>query len=252
MSDRLSFEEAARELGISESELEQLVADGQVASVKEGDSLFVTRDAVDTYKSEPQVLLSDSELDFLEDDGDIDFDIDIEAPTETVGDDGTDELSVGDLGASDPEETVVSMDLLEDDATTPVAGGGLLEDDDTLGDDTLLDTDVLDLGDDETDTFDLDTAEETLLDPVEEGALLRGGGARVMQMKRKAGHPLATTGLVVTALILLVPFSVLLSMIYLSTMDESSIASGGKEAFGWIKDHNYLSIVVDKLAALFE
>ena len=78
----------------------------------------------------------------------------------------------------------------------------LLEDDDdaTLSDETLLDTDVLDLGEEETDAFELDTAEETVLDAGEEdsGTLLRGSGARVMQMKRKKSHAGMTATLAVS------------------------------------------------------
>ena len=84
MSDgkRLKFEEACAELGISEAELEQLVARGEIASVKEGDSLFIKREVLESYKSqsdEPAILLSDEEINLLEDD-DIDLGIDLEEP----------------------------------------------------------------------------------------------------------------------------------------------------------------------------
>ncbi len=37
--DKLSFEEACKELQLSEDELEQLVANGEIAGVKEGDTV---------------------------------------------------------------------------------------------------------------------------------------------------------------------------------------------------------------------
>ena len=47
----MSFEEAARELGISEGELEKLVASGEIASTKDGDSLLFKKEAIDNYKN---------------------------------------------------------------------------------------------------------------------------------------------------------------------------------------------------------
>src|SRR5690606_39585071 len=94
----------------------------------------------------------------------------------------------------------------------------LLDENLSLGADaTLLDTDILSLGgdDSDTDTFDLDTADETLLDVEEEGTLLRSGGARVMQLKRKKSGTGMTVVLAITALVLLLPMSVLVSLAYL-------------------------------------
>jgi excisionase family DNA binding protein len=277
---RLKFEEACAELGISEAELEQLVARGEIASVKEGDSLFIKREVLESYKSqsdEPAILLSDEEINLLEDD-DIDFGIDLEEPAAAPEvaasmsvDAETDELSldddlpdldiggdVGDVleGATDPEATVVNVGgLLEDEGTTPVEGdpSGMLEDtgdldlEGGLGEETLLDTEVLDLGADDTDTFDLDTAEETLMDPTEEGALLRGGGARVMQMKRKKSHAVWTGLLAASALILLVPLGVLLSMVYMEN------ATADADTYKWIGTYGkYFQTPVDWLSSLFE
>ncbi|MCZ6794920.1 MAG: helix-turn-helix domain-containing protein [Planctomycetota bacterium] len=244
-SDRLTFDQACAELGLSEEQLEKLVADGEIASVKEGDTLFFKGDVIEAYQNrEPAILLSDDEINLLEDDEDVDFGIELEEVG--VGDsDKTEDLA-------DPDETVVNLDgMLEDDleGTTPMAGDdtGLLEDTDSgLGEDTLLDTDVLDLGEEDTDTFDLDTAEETLLDPTEEGTLLRGGGARVMQMKRKKSHAVWTALLAIGGFSLLVPLSVMVSVIY--------AAAGGNinPEDSWIKDYNILGDVVTKLAELFQ
>ena len=130
----------------------------------------------------------------------------------------------------------------------------LLDDDDdaTLSDETLLDTDVLDLGEEETDAFELDTAEETVLDAGEEdsGTLLRGSGARVMQMKRKKSHAGMTATLAVSALLLLLPLAVLLSTIYLETMGGD--LGGAKQSFEWIDKINFLKPVVNAIAGLFE
>lgn len=262
MSDksRLTFEEACSELGISEAELEQLVADGQIASVKDGDSLFFKREVVENYRSsrsdEPSILLSDDEINLL-DDEEIDFGIDLEEPAASAEEE-TAEVSAAPVG-SDSEETVLNLDgVLDDDAeaTTPIAtdSGGLL-DDGGIGEDTLLDTDILDLGEEDTDTFDLDTAEETILDPAEEGAFLRGGGARVMQMKRRKSHAAWTAILAVSALILLLPLSVLLSTAFVEAYpSELQGASAKVESFQWIQVYGgdiFSKNIVEPIAALF-
>ena len=104
----------------------------------------------------------------------------------------------------------------EAEATTPVASGadgdGLFGGE--LGEDTLLDTD-LDFGD-ETDTFDVDAVDDLTADISDEGAILRGGGARVMQMKRKESHALFTSFLAVTGAVLLIPLGIVTNTIYLT------------------------------------
>ncbi|MEM7232702.1 MAG: hypothetical protein AAF517_11030 [Planctomycetota bacterium] len=255
---------------MSESDLEDLVAKGQIASVKEGDTIFFSQDAIDEYRSlsddEPAILLSDDELGGLLEDDDDEIDFGIGAGAD---DDKTDDLSLegdGDLGVGDIDlgGDEVDLDLGGDDGGDPEAtvvntdgildtdmDDGLLEDDDGLGDDTLLDTDVLDLGD-ETDTFDLDTAEETLIDPVEEGTLLRGGGARVMQMKRKQSHAGWTVGLLIACVLLLLPMSVLLSTVYAEKLASDTLLTGSKQTFSWIENYNYLGSTVDALAGMFK
>jgi excisionase family DNA binding protein len=153
----MSFEEAARELGISEGELEKLVASGEIASTKDGDSLLFKKEAIDNYKNqgEAEIILSDDDLNLLDDDDDeIDFGIDLSG-----GDDAADEDAASDLpdiAAEDDDapigdETVLDVEsLLSDDdseGTTPIPGSDD-SGEDSLGDETLLDTDILDLGDD--------------------------------------------------------------------------------------------------------
>ena len=237
----MSFEEAAKELGISEEELEKLVASGEIASTKDGDNLLFKKEAIENYKNQGdvEIVLADDELNLLDDDDDeIDFGIDL-----TDGDDAADggsddagsevadiaaedlgdlEISLDDdAGGSVGDETVLDVEsLLDDDdadseGTTPIPGAEDSSTADTdLGDETLLDTDILDLGDDDADTFELDTTEDTLLDPTEEGTLLRGGGARVMQLKKRKSHAAWTVLLSFAALALLVPMAVLLATIY--------------------------------------
>ena len=304
--DRLSFQEACQELQISEAELDQLVAQGEIASVKEGDTFYFKAEVIEQYKSnqksDPSIILSDDELDLLDgveeinldefdvpdegaavstgpgvgadlsadDDAGADveqieledfeipeFSLDDEVDGGTAGSDtesiedssaveaeiedvtlaADDELDLGadlediSIGGDDvagDDDTILNLDgLLEDDgaseATTPVPGtdlGGIGELDlDDAGDDitlegsvpedTILDTDVLELTD-EDDELTLDSADE-----LTEGAtssLIRGGGARVMQMKRVAGHPAWTATLLVTAVIMLLPIGVLLTV----------------------------------------
>ena len=70
-ADRLTFEQARRELQISEAELEKLVASGEIASVKDGDTFFFKPAAIAQYrksmKTEPSIVLSDDEVDLLDD-----------------------------------------------------------------------------------------------------------------------------------------------------------------------------------------
>ena len=261
----MSFEEAARELGISEGELEKLVASGEIASTKDGDSLLFKKEAIDNYKNqgEAEIILSDDDLNLLDDDDDeIDFGIDLSG-----GDDAADEDAASDLpdiaaeddDASIGDETVLDVEsLLSDDdseGTTPIPGSDD-SGEDSLGDETLLDTDILDLGDDDADTFELDTTEDTLLDPTEEGSLLRGGGARVMQMKRRKSHAPWTVLLSFAGLALLIPLAVLLGTVH----NEGLTVGGGdfveaqhRHSQDWIDDYGggFATEMVHWLAELF-
>jgi hypothetical protein len=105
--------------------------------------------------------------------------------------------------------------LLDDDAegTTPVPGMGILEGDDDLeigsiGEDTVLDTDGLDLDDD----FDLGSDDETVAAGLED-TFLAGGGTQQMQMIQKKGTPAMTAVLVATLLVMLGPAAVVLNLI---------------------------------------
>ena len=68
--DRISFSEACRELQISEDELESMVADGEIACVKDGDTIFFKPEVIAqikrSKKTEPTIILSDDELDLLD------------------------------------------------------------------------------------------------------------------------------------------------------------------------------------------
>ena len=234
----MSFEEAASELGISEEELEKLVASGEIASTKDGDNLLFKKEAVESYKNQgdAEIVLADDELNLLDDDEEIDFGIDLSDGDDAESSDAGSEVAdiaaedLGDLeisldddvGGSIGDETVLDVEsLLDDDdgdseGTTPIPGAEDSSSADTeLGDETLLDTDILDLGDDDADTFELDTTEDTLLDPTEEGTLLRGGGARVMQLKKRKSHAAWTVLLSFAALSLLIPpGAVIIAIIY--------------------------------------
>ena len=233
----MSFEEAASELGISEEELEKLVASGEIASTKDGDNLLFKKEAIENYQNQgdAEIVLADDELNLLDDDDEeIDFGIDLSDGDDAAAGDSPEvadiaaedlgELEISlddDVGGSIGDETVLDVEsLLDDDdgdseGTTPIPGAEDSSTADTdLGDETLLDTDILDLGDDDADTFELDTTEDTLLDPTEEGTLLRGGGARVMQLKKRKSHAAWTVLLSFAALALLVPMAVLLATIY--------------------------------------
>ncbi len=269
----MSFEEAARELGISEGELEKLVASGKIASTKDGDSLLFKKEAIDNYKNQgdAEIILSDDDLNLLDDDDDeIDFGIDLSG-----GDDAADEDAASDLpgiaaedggdlelslddDASIGDETVLDVEsLLNDDdseGTTPIPGSDD-SGEDSLGDETLLDTDILDLGDDDADTFELDTTEDTLLDPTEEGSLLRGGGARVMQMKRRKSHAPWTVLLSFAGLALLVPLAVLLGTVHnegLTVGKGDFVEAQQRHSQDWIDQYGgYFTEMVHGIAEMF-
>jgi excisionase family DNA binding protein len=299
--DRMTFEEAAKELQISEDELEQLVANGEIASIKEGDTLFFKPEVVSQFKksrkTEPTIILADEDMEIL----DVMEEIDLEtkespaqaaagAPAGAGG--ASDLLNLDDLELPDlesreagaqevgkaaapapapaaPEDTVLNLEgLLEDDGsegTTPIPGGGpasqLLDEpgdvtvEGNVSDDTLLDTDLLELGEEE-DSFKLDAAaEETLTEPTE-ATLLRGGGARVMQMKRKKSHAAITAVLALTAITLFVPLGVHLNTLSVSMLagESASLPDKSKQSvYQWVIDSS--QIVGDwwvlKIADLF-
>ncbi|MBI4605956.1 MAG: helix-turn-helix domain-containing protein [Planctomycetes bacterium] len=291
----MSFEEACRELGITEAELESLVAAGEISSIKEGDTLYFKREVVKKFKkqreSEPTVLLTDEEINLLDGADEIDLLADDEGtpparPAASKGagkaekapaaaakpelslDDELPEIDLeSDEGAVTPrkkgeeaavkagkvaepegDETLLNLDgLLEDDseATTPVPGG-------TGSDDaTMLDTDLLDLAG-ESDPFSADTAEETSgTDLTEAGTLLRSGGARVMQMKRKPGHPVLTAVLAVTCVLLILPLGVLTNLMFASSSESKTLVPP-KNAYKWFLDYNILEGSVESLADFFK
>ncbi len=294
----MTFDETCRELGVSEAELEQLVAAGEIASIKEGDTLFFKADVVAMYrdsKDDDTILLADEEISLLGDDGLEEIDLlamdddedsapttPVEKPVEASADldislDDSEDLLLDDDGlpeidldldldsdlvtdradaetsavGEDADETLLNMDgLLEEEAetTTPIVGGGddLLGDD--LGDDTLLDTE-LDFGE-ETDTFDVDTVDDLTSDLNDEGAFLRGGGARVMQMKRKENNLWTTVVLALCAVVLLVPLAVTTNLIYYSHVgpESASTAAAGADSYAWVRDYNFFGGVVEGIA----
>jgi excisionase family DNA binding protein len=306
-TERMSFDEACRELGVSEAELEQLVAAGEIASIKDGDTLFFKKDVVRKFKksreSEPTILLADDEINLLDDDGEIDLlkEEEESTPRKTVpvvagksagagkpgegkggkesgkgvqsgrvdislDDEALPEIDLGEGEGSaetkkleevsvrgkkqeDADETLLNLDgLLEEDseATTPVPGGA--EDDSTL-----LDTDLLDLGG-ESDPFTSDTVEETQAgEATEQGTLLRGGGARVMQMKRKESQAAWTVILAVACVFLLLPLGVLTNLMFIHSADAKEGISA-KDSYGWITEFPAADMVhslVNGVAGIF-
>jgi len=283
-AERMSFDDACRELGVTEAELEQLVAAGEIASIKEGDTLFFKREVIRKFKksreSEPTILLADEEVSLL--DGE---EIDL---LQADDDEGTTPTKKGAAPtpkrATEPMEIsldddvdLADLDLEEDVAALPVQKGpaqrkpagkpameagdetllnldGLLEDDSeattpvpSVDDSTLLDTDLLDLGG-EGDPFSSDTVEETSADLTEQGTLLRGGGARVMQMKRKSSHAAWTVALALSCLILILPLGVLMSLMF--AQSEAS-KTGSPAATSWVKKFNILEGPVEAIADMF-
>lgn len=317
--NKLTFAEACDRLQISEEELERLVAGGEIASVKEGDTFFFKSEAIEQFqksrKTEPTIILSDDEMDLLDGVEEIDLD-ELELPVESTPADagekpaevsleaGGDELQLEDLeldevGLEDDSQTPkarvdaalgeITLDdddlslnldvdtapsddtklnlegLLEEDlaaeGTTPVPGTDMeldLEVDDitlegSVDEETILDTDVLELTDEDED-FQLDAGDEDEL-TVEATAstLIRGGGARVMQMKRVRTHALWTFFLLLNAIVMLVPLAVLTNIYFFDGVGEREAAApNAKKASQWIHDHNYLRGMIDPIADTIE
>ncbi|MBI4584783.1 MAG: helix-turn-helix domain-containing protein [Planctomycetes bacterium] len=350
--DRLSFQEACRELQISEDELEKLVADGEIASIKEGDTFYFKAEVISKFKknrkTEPTIILSDEEMDLLDGVEEIsleglelpgeaaapekgaakgaakgepraepvkaaasgeaeEFNLeDLEIPELALGEgskagkeaaksagdmepaevsleavESTAEPKPLDLTESAAEDTVLNLDgLLEEEVSTesatPVPGtpvgsakpaAGLPapatrlpasatgSDDITLegnlSDDTILDTDVLEVTQ-EDESFKLPPAsEEDLAAEATASTLLRGGGARVLQMKRVKGHPVMTSIMLVTGLALLAPIAILTHVFFYTPGLPEKLAQparGGEDTYQWITDYNPLRGAVESIA----
>lgn len=194
--DLINFEDAAAQLGVSSSELEEAVNRGDIRATRDGDAVLFRGEDLSAFRrsreTEPTIVLSDSE--------------------DTIG--SILEDSPIDLDSISTDETVLNIEgLLEDETegTTPIPGSSILEGEDEIsiggdvGDDTVLDTDDLDLDGD----FDLGD-DDTLL--TEEDTLIGGGGARRVQMVPKQSHAWATILLAATFMILLLPLALIVNL----------------------------------------
>ena len=200
MSEFMSHDEALGELSLTSDELNDLVARGELRAFRDGDDVrFKAEDIMAMKKSretEPTIVLSDTDEDslssFLE-----------EEPI--------------DLDSISTDETVLNIEgLLEDEAegTTPIPGADTLalDDDDeiqigSIGEDTVLDTDGIDLDDD----FDF-SDDDTLLDADEETLLAGPSAPRQVQMVRKKSHAGWTVGVAASLIVLLLPLAVLANL----------------------------------------
>ncbi len=178
-----------------------------------------------------------------------------------------DDLSLDlDVDTAPSDDTKLNLEgLLEEDlaaeGTTPVPGTDMeldLEVDDitlegSVDEETILDTDVLELTDEDED-FQLDAGDEDEL-TVEATAstLIRGGGARVMQMKRVRTHALWTFFLLLNAIVMLVPLAVLINIYFFDGVGEREAAEpNAAKASQWIHDHNYLRGMIEPISDTIE
>lgn len=192
--DLINFDEAAAQLGLSSDELSQAVSNGDIRATRDGDAVLFRAEDLAAFRrsreTEPTIVLSDDD---------------------TIG--SIIEDSPIDLDSISTDETVLNIEgLLEDETegTTPIPGSSILEGEDEIsigdvGDDTVLDTDDLDLDGD----FDLGD-DDTLLS--EEDTLIAGGGTRRVQMISKQSHAWATVMLAATFVLLLLPLALIVNL----------------------------------------
>ena len=231
MSEFMSHDEALAELSLTSDELNDLVARGELRAFRDGDDVrFKSEDITAMKKSretEPTIVLSDTDEDslssFLE-----------EEPI--------------DLDSISTDETVLNIEgLLEDEAegTTPIPGADTLslEDDDeiqigSIGEDTVLDTDGIDLDDD----FDF-SDDDTLLDADEETLLAGASAPRQVQMVRKQSHAGWTVAVAATMIMLLLPLAVLSNL----------MATPDGVYPEWVKDMGFQSLngLIEGILGLF-
>ncbi|MEM7262330.1 MAG: hypothetical protein AAF488_10105 [Planctomycetota bacterium] len=188
----VSYSDALVQLGLTEDELNDLVSQGELRAFRDGDDVNFKQEDIAAMRrsreTEPTIVLSDTQAE----------EISVGANEEPI-----------DLDSLSTEETVLNIEgLLEDETegTTPIPGSDLLEDDDLLeggdfGDDTVLDTDDLDL--------DLD---DDTISAGEEDTLIAGGGTRSVQMVKKQSHAAFTAVLAVCLVLALLPTALLLNM----------------------------------------
>jgi hypothetical protein len=282
--DRMNFAQASKDLGISEDELEQLVANGEIAGTKEGDTIFFKPEVVAQFKksrkTEPTIILADSDMDILDGLDAMDLGGKKGAPGLSAA--SLDDVVIEPRSAEgkaakkaevpSADDTVLNLDgLLEDDGsegTTPIPGAVDESADITvegnISDETLLDTNLLEIGDEPTqDSFKLDTtaSDEGVTEPME-SMLLRGGGARAMQMKRKKSHAGWTIAMVLTALLLLVPLGITLNILFVTkSMAEGTVPEGkdpkapkgqkSVEVYKWVFDLDVMPGLYNGIADMF-
>ena len=193
----VNFKEAMTQLRLTEPELNEIVASGGLRAFRERDEVkFRSEDIINLKKSretEPTIVLSDTQAERL------------------AG--ATDEEPI-DLDSISSDDTVLNIEgLLEDDSegTTPIPGAGILEGEEEIeiggvGEDTVLDTEGLDLGED------LDLMEDETVLTEDGSTLVGGGGARTVQMVKKDSHAGLTAALAATLVVLLGPTAILLNL----------------------------------------
>ena len=251
----MSFDEVARELGVSDEELKRMVAENEIRAFHQGGELRFKREDVNQLKNRletaPTIVLSDTEAQSileepvleepLLDDGGLDEPLlDAGGLDEPLLDDAVlEEPLAGADDAMANEETVLSVEGLLDDESISLEepggdAGGLLEGD-SVGDDTVLDSGLLE--------------EEDLslgLDETEEDGLLEGGEVRSAPRRVRArpqeSNPVMTGLLVVMSVLLVLPGAVLVNL-----------AGGDNGVFPtWIEENlTALNGLVDSIIGLF-
>lgn len=189
-SEYLSYDQALAELSLGRTEMNDLVAKGELRAFRQGDEVRFKKDDVIALKksreTEPTIVLADTRAESLSSG--------TEAPI--------------DLESISTDETVLNIEgLLEDESegTTPIPGATEVS---GVGEDTVLDTEGLELEGE----VDLSQDDTLLADAEEETVIARG--SRQMQMVRKKSHGIMTGTLVLTMLFLVLSAAVLLNLVY--------------------------------------
>ena len=213
-AEYMTFEDVLAELQIDDEELKRMVASGELRGFRDGETMKFKKAEVLHLKkgreTEPTIILSDSDADISLPDAEGDLDLLVE---EAEGQDrdtvlNIDVFETADTKGQDSDAGTVDVDAIElgveDDEE---AGAATLVD---VGGPTEMATESFDLIEEAPPAEDFEIVDTTITGS---GRISRSARLRAMQIKKKKGHPVMTSMLLLTSAIMLLPFAVLFNTI---------------------------------------